>query len=227
VPPSVETLLRKADEAVARIQEQYEADLVAKKVSDDLLYDVRQVVQDCQSALDWTATAVKEKLYGASKWRPYFPLVKESAEFPAELEKQIARLRADHPDIASAFQRHQPYRKGKTELGYLHALARVNKHQDFAPQERVEQRRVEARFAGGSVSWDPSSVTFGSGVAIGGVPVNPATQRPVPHPSQTVTETIFVDWRFRELNVSVLPTLEALVRLTRAAVNDVRDKAGL
>jgi hypothetical protein len=143
------------------------------------------------------------------------------------MEKQIKGLAAKKPKIAAAFERHQPYQPEKAELGYLHALARVNKHRDFTPQTRTEHRRVEAEFAGGSVSWDPAAVSFGSGVFIGGVPVSPATQRPVPHPTQTVKDTIYVDWRFRELQVSVLPTLEALARLVRDAVEDVRRQARL
>lgn len=225
---SVAVLLKKADEGVQQVRNHYEEDLRAKQVSGDLLYAVRQVVQDCQSALDWTATAVKEKFYPGAGWKPYFPLTKSSGDFPAEMEKQIAGLLADHPDVASAFERHQPYEAGKSELGYLHALSRVNKHQDFTAQTRVESRRVEARSAGGAVvSWNPANVRFSGNVLINGVPVDQLTQRPVPHPSQTVTETIYVDWRFKDPALSVLPTLEALVRLVRAATDDVRSEAQL
>jgi hypothetical protein len=224
---SVDVLLRKIDEGVAGVCGHYEADLAAKQVSTDLLYAIRNIVQDAQSALDWTATAVKDKFYPGSKWRPYFPLAKDAAAFPAELEKQIKGLAADHPAIAAAFERQQPYQHGNTELGYLHALAKVNKHQDFTPQTRQEQQRVDVQFGSGSVSFDPAAVTFGSGVSIGGVPVDPRTQRPVPHPSQTVTETIYVDWRFNDPPVSVLPALEALARLVRGAVEDMRSEARL
>ena len=50
---------------------------------------------------------------------------------------------------------------------------------------------------------------------------------PVPDPAMKITETIYVDWRFNDPPVSVLPTLEALVRLVRAAVKDVRREASL
>jgi hypothetical protein len=224
---SIGVLLRKADEGVAEVRAHYEADLAAKALSDETLYAIRNVVQDVQSALDWTATAVKDKYFPGSKWAPYFPLAKDPSKFPDTLEKQIKGLAANHPKIAKAIERHQPCQAGKAELGYLHDLAKVNKHQDFTAQTRQEQRRVDVQFGGGSVSFDPGAVTFGSGVSIGGVPVDPMTQRPVPHPSQTVTETIYVDWRFKDPPVSVLPTLEALARLVRDAVEDVRREAKL
>jgi len=70
-------------------------------------------------------------------------------------------------------------------------------------------------------------VRFGSGVSIGGVPVDPRTQRPISHPSQVVTEIVYVDWRFTDPNVSVLPTLEKIAVLVRQAVEDVRREAQL
>jgi hypothetical protein len=142
------------------------------------------------------------------------------------MDKQIAGLRSGHPEISAAFERHQPYQENKAELDYLHKLARVEKHQDFTPQERTTTRRVEARGQGcGVVSWDPRAVSFGPGVSMHGVPVDPATQRPQPSPDAVVKETIYVDWRFVDPPVSVLPTLKALARLINLAVKDVRGAA--
>jgi hypothetical protein len=223
---NVGVLLRKIDEAVEEVRSHYEADLAAQHISDEVLYAISHMVTDCLAALDWTANAVKEK-YGPTSGRsPYFPLRGKPDEFERGLNEQIKGLRANQPQIADAFERHQPYQPGNAELGYLHAIGRVNKHQDFTAQTRTEERRVDVQFGGGSVSYGPG-VTFGSGVSIGGVPVDPTTQRPVPHPSQTVTETIYVDWRFNDPPVSVLPTLESLARLVRSAVEDVRGEAQL
>ena len=104
---------------------------------------------------------------------------------------------------------------------------RWNKHQDFTPQTRTASRRIRASSGGAVVEWDPGAVTFGAGVSIGGVPVDPRTQRPVPSPMQEVTETIYVGWNFVNPNVPVLPTLESLSRLIVEAMTDVRHAAGL
>jgi hypothetical protein len=68
----------------------------------------------------------------------------------------------------------------------------------------VSSKQVKVDFQGGSISWNPSSVKFGSGVHIGGVPVNPNTQMPIPHPSQKVEIITWVDFKFQGINVSAL-----------------------
>ncbi|MCH8995136.1 MAG: hypothetical protein IH959_09260 [Chloroflexi bacterium] len=138
-------------------------------------------------------------------------------------------MKRDFPKVPQAvfdaMERHQPYQPDKASLGYLHDLARVNKHQDFTPQTRTETRRIRVSGPGGAVEWTPDNVTFGRGVSIGGVPVDPRTQRPVPSPTQEVTETIYIGWNFANLNVPVLPTLESLSRLITDAMDDVRQAA--
>jgi hypothetical protein len=60
---------------------------------------------------------------------------------------------------------------------------------------------------GGSVAWTPNSVRFGSGVFIGGVPVNPSTQMPVADPRPSVTKTIWVDFEFDGIGGSAIQLL--------------------
>lgn len=249
VSGNISVLLRKADGAVEQVRAHYETDLAAKTISDDLMYAVRQVVQDCQSALDWTATAVKDSLYPASKWSPCFPLQKDPEKFEEALEKNLKGLRADHPGVAAAIERHQPYQPGKAPLGYLHALRRVNTHKDFTAQTRTEKTRTRIKTKDSEVEYEPEGLSMGSGptriehvevrggfagieigpegIKLGGVPLDPTTGQPVIRPDHGVTEVVYVDWRFADPEVSVLPTLEALASLTRSAVEDVRREAQL
>ena len=219
-------LLRKVDEGVVSVESRYRLDLDAKSVSDDLLYDVRRVIQDCQSALDWTASAVNDR-YGSGR-APYFPLARRPEDFDADLDKQIKGLHANHPAIAAAFERHQPYQAGSEVLGYLHKLSRVNKHQDFSPQTRTERLRTRVDVAGmGVAEWDPRAIKFASGVSILGAPIDPATQRPSPHPAVAVTNVRYIDWQFVDPPASVLGTLQSLARSVREAVEDVESAATL
>jgi len=246
---NVEVLLRKIDDGVGQVRAHYEADLASEQLSDDLLYAIRSVVQDCQSALDWTATGINAK-FGKSKQAPYFPLAKSPAEFSAELDKQIRGLAQSQPDIAAVIERHQPYQPRKTELGYLRALSRVNKHQDFTAQTRQETREISVasaegqvgynehvRFVRGGITFGPGGrLTFGPGGQVGlgagpptlqGVPVNLLTQRPQPSRRITAQEIVIVEWQFADPPVPVLPTLEALARQVREAVAELRQAASL
>lgn len=82
-------------------------------------------------------------------------------------------------------------------IGLFNKLNNENKHGDLVEQIRTESKQVKVDFQGGSVSWNPSAVKFGSGVSIGGVPVNPNTQMPIPHPSQKVEIITWIDFKFQ------------------------------
>lgn len=206
----IDFLLKKIDEGWGAVASHYEADLAAQSVSDELLYAVRAVIQDSQSALDWTASVVRHKCYGDDR-RPYFPLAKDPADFQKSLSREFAGLETRCPQIAAAIERHQPYQPGHETLGYLHALSRVNKHQDFTPQTRHEHRTIETR--GVIISPDLGTV---EGVWVDGEKVwGPGADL------SGATLTVYVDWRFVDPAVSVLPTLRDLAALVRNTTSDV------
>jgi hypothetical protein len=228
----VDVLLGKATDSLSQIDRMYERDLAAAEVSAELLYAVRSVVQDTLSALDWTASAVSRVVHPGLDKRPYFTLVKDPAAFEKALDNQISGIRTTHPAIADAFLRQQPFQAGNEPLGYLHDLARVNKHQDFTAQKKIETPRTTISHpAGASISWSGNAgyrSTGNAGIFIGGVRLPPSSdQLPSPDSGLTVIRELLVDWRFVAPNVSVKGTLHAIVRLVKIAVHDVRSSAGL
>ena len=60
----------------------------------------------------------------------------------------------------------------------------------LTPQTKTETKRVTVSRGDGSVSWG-SGVTFGRGVSVMGVPIDPATQMPVPN---NIVETKVENW---------------------------------
>ncbi len=74
-------------------------------------------------------------------------------------------------------------------------------------QVRTEQQRITSTSEGGSVSWDPNSVTFGSGVFIHGNRVDPKTQLPV---GGNLTKEILIGWNFEGTETNVLGAIIAL-----------------
>ena len=225
----VDVVLRKLPAELKSIRKQYEASLTNGKISDDLLHDIARLIEDCQRVLDWTATDI-DRVHGTARDRsPYYPLQAGRTKFDAAMKKDFASV---PQAVHDAMEKHQPYQSGKESLGYLHDLARVNKHQDFAPQTRTETTRIRAAGRGGVVEWTPYSpgqggVQFGAGVEILGVPVDPRTQLPVPSSTQAVTKVIYVGWNFAELDIPVLTTLESLSELIPEAITEVRQAAGL
>lgn len=216
---NIDDLLNDIDEGLREMEGIYQRDLTAKQESPDLLRVVRRIIADERSVLDFVAHAVAEK-YGHPKDRAYFPITTSAPDFPKLLDGNITALTMNHPQIAAAFERHQPYRAGKDALQYLPALSRENKHQKFSAQTRQETRRIQS----GAVGWNPDQVKFGSGVSVSGNPINPQTQRPAPG---TYTETIFVDWEFVDPPVPVRSTLSEIARIAHEATADIRHEARL
>jgi len=103
----------------------------------------------------------------------------------------------------------QPYQD--PWLGQFNKLNNHNKHQDLVEQTRTEAKQVTVSRGGDSVSWGPG-VSFGSGVSVVGVPIDPRTQVPVPNTVAKTEVVIWVDFRFKEIDQPVLPFVEASIK---------------
>ncbi len=221
----VDDVLAQCDEALATVASIYERDVASVTLSGELLLAVRTVIQDCQSALDGTAGRVKDKYVPKQNWKPYFPLGLDPADFITKIDKELkGGFRLSHPAIAGAFERHQPYQTGKKELGYLHKLSRVNKHSDFSEQRRGTAVEIKTGPGGsylGEINGQP--VYLPEGV----IRINGAANIRLAPNIENVTADILVGWNFVDPPAGVLPTLQALARLTREAVEDVHHEAAL
>ena len=95
----------------------------------------------------------------------------------------------------------------KNENKWLNRFNKINnenKHSDLVEQVRTETKQVSVTNpAGGSVSWGPG-VTFGAGVQIMGVPIDPQTQLPVPNNIVKTEIITWVDFKFNNVDVSAL-----------------------
>lgn len=227
----VDVLLRGMGQAVEKIAAIYERELHSKTVSDELLYEVRRALTDGQDALDWTATALDQQPYGRQKDRsPYFPLRSDSTAFASAVSKDFPNL---PPKVLAALERHQPYQPGKTLLGHLHDLARINKHQEFTAQTRVETLTLRPSDGGtgviGLTGGPQIRMSGGASISMSGGASISFTGPGVPI-SQNITREVLVDWLFNRAPVpqlSVLGTLKDLHKLVSQAVSDIRHEAGL
>ncbi|HIE0125417.1 TPA: hypothetical protein ACXI73_000470 [Stenotrophomonas maltophilia] len=199
----------------------YEASLHEKHVREDLKVSIKNIFENLRSCLDYLAHDVRElKCVGAlSADRLYFPIRPSAKEFSQVVAKDFPGLESTHPDVfgilEGAQQYHDPW------LGQFNRLNNQNKHQDLVEQTRTESRQVTVSGAGGSVSWGPG-VTFGGGVSVMGVPIDPRTQMPVPNHKTATTVTTWIDFRFAENGQSVLPFLETSIQHVEQLFNKLR-----
>lgn len=143
--------------------------------------------------------------------RLYFPIRHSAPEFQQAIAGDFPGLALAAPAVVATVEAIQPY--NDPWLGKFNKLNNHNKHQDLVEQTRTEARHVKVSSGGGSVSWGPG-VTFGSGVNVMGVPIDPSTQMPVPNNLVQTEVVTWVDFRFSEVDESVLPFVEASVKNT-------------
>lgn len=205
---SVEALIRKSREAFADLKKAYETSLHDRVVRDDLKVDIKNIFENLRSCLDYLAHELFEAFCGGAMKadRLYFPIRQTPAEFVQTMQRDYPGLQSNCKALYDILESMQSFRD--PWLGQFNRLNNENKHQDLVEQTRTESRRVTvAGPGGGAVSWGPG-VTFGSGVRVMGVPIDPRTQLPVPNNVVSTDITIWVDFRFREGGRSVLPFVD-------------------
>jgi len=208
---SIEALVRKSREALSDLKPAYEASLHAKAVSEDLKVDIKNIFENLRSCLDYLAHEIFESCCQQNKPpdRLYFPIRKSRQEFDQVVNKDFPDLEKTRKAVYDFLESLQPY--NDPWIGEFNQLNNENKHQDLVEQTRTESRHITVSGpGGGSVSWGPG-VTFGRGVSVMGVPIDPKTQLPIPNPSVKTEIVTWVDFRFRENNKSALQFVEGSI----------------
>jgi hypothetical protein len=232
VRDDIQALVAEGKAQIVLVQAEYQQALQQQHAGGTLRVRIKNVLENQRSALEYLANGLHEALGGSVSKRVYYPVSLAPKDFPALINGQMPAVQAGSP-LYQAIEAAQPYKPGYEWLGHLAVLTRENKHHRLTPQIRDETRVVRVGMLGsGAVQYRPyqegkGGVRFGKGVSIGGVPVDPATQRPVPSPTQTIVDRVYVDWQFDEPRVSVLSTLKQTQDGLPKLIHDVLSASGL
>jgi len=218
---SIEALLKRAGNDLDALKTNYEASLHEKHVREDLKVTIKNIFENLRSCLDYIAHDIYETHCATSKKprRMYFPIRKTAPEFDKAIAADDPDLQTNAPRIYNLLESIQPY--NDPWLGDFNKLNNHNKHQDLVEQTRTEEKRVTVSRDGGAVSWGPG-VSFGSGVSIMGVPIDPRTQMPVPNNVAHTEVAIWIGFRFVEINQPVIPFVETSTANIATLFNRVR-----
>lgn len=207
---SIQALLKKAEAQFHQIEAEYNKSLHAKAIDPALRIDIKNVCENLRSVLDYLAADIRKRYCpkASSSARFYFPILPDKKTFDKRVEEWFPDLRQSAPAVVAALEAIEPFQPGQEWLGQFSRINNENKHGDLVEQTRVEaqETRVTGQ-GGGQVSWT-SGVTFGQGVSIMGVPIDPRTQLPVPHPSIKVERITWVDFQFAGIGMSALGLLK-------------------
>lgn len=208
---NIEALLARAEKSVKPLKADYDVALKAKIISEDIKIDIKNIFENLRSVIDYLAHDISEHLADSQPGRLYFPIRKTAAEFDQAIAKDYPGIMDNHPEVYDVLKQAQPF--NDPWLGQFNALNNNNKHQDLVEQTRTESKHVSVTSPtrSGRVSWGPG-VTFGRGVSVMGVPIDPRTQLPVSN-NQVKTEiTIWVDFKFKDNGLSVIPFIQESIK---------------
>lgn len=183
----IEALFETSAKRLGVIEGQYQSALHSQTIPDSLLVEIKAYLGDLRSALDY----LNQKIPQSDR---YFPICAHANDF-------AARYGAVDPATIAVLEKWQPF-KGNDWLKWFNVLNNKNKHVTLVPQIRREFTQTSVSAPGGSISWGPG-VTFGSGVSVMGVPIDPRTQLPIPN---NVVKTERITWVSFEFDRSVAPT---------------------
>lgn len=193
----IQSQLDRAKELLQELEKACNYDLQAKDVSGKTKNLSQEVLLKIRHLLDQSIYKFFEKNYfpnlsevDKKSAKVYFPIVPTRDNLKSVLGRvKMGNLDVAHQNFYKFLDSIQPYNQDYLWLGHLATYA-SEKHVRLTPQVKVETRRVTVSNGNGSVSWGPG-VTFGGGVSVMGVPINPVTQMPVPN---NIVETKVENW---------------------------------
>jgi hypothetical protein len=219
----IQALLTRVNEDAEKIEREYNDSLHDRSIQPNLRIDIKNLFENLRSILDYLAHDVRERYCSGanSKERFYFPVLPDKATFDTQVDRWFPGLRGSCPDLVAFLESVQPYQHDMEWLGYFNRVNNENKHGNLIEQTRSEWVETKVTSVnGGRVSW-MSGVTFSEGVSIMGVPIDPKTQLPVPHPTQKVERINWIDFRFSDIDVSALWLIKSSVSGVKTIVNNM------
>lgn len=217
----IDALIRRAHSDFENLKTDYDRSLEEKQVAEDLKVSIKNIFENLRSCLDYLAHEIHENhcSHTSKPKKLYFPIRVTQSEFNAVMDKDFKDLELNSKSIFDILGQIQPF--NDPWLRKFNKLNNKNKHEDLTPQSRREEKRVEVSNSDGKVSWG-TGVTFGSGVSVMGVPIDPRTQLPVPNESVKTEITTWVSFSFSETGDLVIPFIKDSISKVDTLCKDVQ-----
>ena len=227
-------LVNHAKQALSKLRQAYNESLAEKAIKPILLIEIKNLMENLRSALDFSAHELFDA-YGSSAQanpRVYFPyatLNQTQAQFQAakRIETCIPGITATRPDIVARIESYQHFADPSNRwLRLFMALNNENKHQQLTPQTRQEKRALRIESGGAAIELGPgASIGLGSGASIsfGDVHIPGGQHFSGENPAQISgsgqqTVIVWISFTFDSNGEEVLPFLETAVNSTDTIV---------
>jgi len=234
----VKDFLEHAKKDLEKIKAEYETSLQSKTISASLQIDIKNLMENLRSALDYVAHDIYESVVkpdcltsGEKEIKDiYFPYGKDENDFRSSMGRCLPKLDSLSPSIFGILERIQPHKCGNDWLYNFCSILNQNKHDQLSPQKREEKRGLKLDFAGGGgITLGPGGVMRGTGKIVSGDGVldlkgniisgdSPAVNLP---PTIKQTIVIWVGFRFADTEVEVLPLLQLATKEVEQLADDI------
>jgi hypothetical protein len=219
-------LIEHASKDFIKIKQEYQDSLKKKSIPQSLQIDVKNLMENLRSSLDYLARDIYEKHlhnYRKSKGKReiidiYFPYGKNEKDFKSSLGRSLPELDTVCPKIYTIIENIQPHKCGNDWLYNLCNILNQNKHNALTPQEQISKGtsyQVGPRGGQAFISAPAGAIKAPPGaIRIGNEPIifNEETGIPIPTPGLDVKITKWVGFLFTGTNIEVLPLLETTTK---------------
>jgi len=213
-----------------KIKQTYDESLNEQKVNPSLLIDIKNLMENLRSALDFTAHGIFDK-YGDKSYTGniYFPYAWKDLDIVGyrsrNIIEKIPGLANSRPDIAVKIESYQYFSNpANIWLPTFMDLNNENKHQRLTPQVRRETKQLNIKSGGASMLLGQgASIRIGGGASIrignaiiqGGQTID--VNNPAEITGQATQEVIsWISFHFSSNNEAVIPFLNnALVGIEK------------
>jgi len=231
------SLLQHAQGKLPEIRAEYETSLSKQNIGASLLVDIKNIMENLRSALDFSAHGLFE-LYGASNrnnpkiYFPYASLSQNLSEFRQNnrIEVCIPGISASRPDIVLKLESYQHFSSTNNKwLPLFMELNNENKHQQLTPQVKRERKQLNITSGGAGISLGQGagiSLGQGASIQIGGMTIPGGQTISTDNPAKTIgpgqqTIITWVSFHFASNNEPVVPFLENALSGVRNIVNEL------
>ncbi|HBU07300.1 MAG TPA: hypothetical protein DEB09_04420 [Candidatus Magasanikbacteria bacterium] len=221
----INALIQHAKNDFKNIEVQYLKSLEEQTISTSLQIDVKNMMENLKSALDYLAHDIYEivimparKATGDKEIENiYFPYGKTENDFKSGVGKSLPKLDSLQPTLYNTIENIQPHKSGNDWLYSFCQILNEKKHNTLTPQKREEKRGLNIKFPGGAgISMGPGSSISGGGIIQSGsdrIILNNnyiSGDSPARNVTEGVIQTIirWVSFKFADTDVEVLPLLK-------------------
>lgn len=168
-------LVKYTESQFDKIKKVYKQSLHKRSIEPELLIEIKNLMENLRSALDFIAHGLFNKYGNSTKsnLKIYFPYAIENQSKSVfqkqnRIEKCIPGLSISRPDIVGKIESYQHFSGSNNRwLPQFMDLCNENKHQQLTPQKRTEIKQLKITSNGTSISLgEGASISMGRGTQI-------------------------------------------------------------